>query len=300
MKSFTISNVLSFLRKDGQVVGFVGMEDTEIHEIANITALTDGCISWIKQKSFFTDDVRKSLREHKDVLLVAPFVIEEANTIITTEPKRTFFSILNAFVKVVKPIGIHPTATVESKQIGQRVAIGANCYIGPNVVIGDDVVIHHNVVIENKCTIGSHSEIFSGVTIGSEGYGYYKEGGVPIHEQHYRGVKIGSHVDIGANTCIDRGLLGDTVIGNYVKIDNLCQIAHNVVIEDNCLIIAGTILCGSSRVERNSYMAPGSILMNQKIVRHDSMIGLGSVVVRNVKPNKVMFGCPAKVLHDVE
>ncbi|MBP3819624.1 MAG: hypothetical protein J6H31_15130 [Butyrivibrio sp.] len=298
MKKIIIAEILEFLQCDGQDVDFIGDEKIVINEIANIKELTDNSISWIKKESFMTDDVKDSLLKHHDILIIAPFPVHNANTIITENPKHTFFSILNKFMARARQKGIHPTATIETTDVGKEVSIGANCYIGPDVKIGNNVIVHHNVVIECPCVIGDYTEIFSGVVIGTEGYGYYKDGDVPIREQHYKGVRIGSHVDIGANTCIDRGLLGDTIIANNVKIDNGCHIAHNVVIDDNCMVIAGTILCGSSILERNSYMAPGSILLNQKKVEHDAMVGLGSVVVRNVKANKMVFGCPAKVIHE--
>lgn len=300
MKSFTIKQVLDFLEHDGQTVDFVGDSSTLIDKIANIGDLDNNCISWIKKRSFLTAEVENLLLTHKNILIVAPFVVENANTIITDNPKRTFFSVLNEFVAIRHAAGIHPTATVETERIGNNVTIGANCYIGPDVVIGDDVFIHHNVVIECPCTIGEGTEIFSGVIIGTDGYGYYKEGDVPIRETHFMGVKIGKHVDIGANTCIDRGLLGDTYIGDNVKIDNLCLIGHNVKIDNNCMVIGGTILCGSATLEKNVYMAPGSILMNQATVKHDAVVGLGSVVMYGVKPGRVVFGYPAAVVNEVQ
>ena len=244
-----------------------------------------------------TKDVETSLASHKNILIVAPFVVENANTIVTEIPKRTFFSILNEFVVAKRAVGIHPTATVETEKIGSNVTIGANCYIGPDVVIGNDVTIHHNVVIEGTCSIGEGSEIFSGVVIGTEGFGYYyDENHVPVHEQHYMGVRIGKHVEIGANTCIDKGLLGDTVIEDNVKIDNLCQIAHNDIIHENVLITGGTLLGGSVDIGKDSYLAPGSIVLNQLKVEDEAYVGVGSVVIRNIKKGKRVFGVPASVM----
>jgi len=297
MKAFTIQQVLDYLKKDGQMVDFVGDVATVIKKIANIRELEDHCIAWIKKKSFLTEEVETALLQHKNVLIVAPFVVENANTIVTDNPKRTFFSILNEFVATKRAVGIHPTATVEAGQIGSNVTIGANCYIGPNVTIGDNVVIHHNVVIECPCTIGEGSEIFSGVVIGTEGYGYYyDEEHVPVHEQHYMGVRIGRNVDIGANTTVDRGLLGDTVIGDNVKIDDHCHIAHNDIIHENVLVIAGTVLCGSVEIGKDAYIAPGSIILNQVKVEDEAYVGVGSVVIRNIKKGKKVFGVPASVL----
>lgn len=297
MKAFTIQQALDFLQQDGQSIDFVGNAATVIEKIANIRELEDNCIAWIKKKSFLTEDVEAALSNHKNILIVAPFAVENANTIITKNPKRTFFSILNEFVSVKRTVGLHPTATVATDQIGNNVVIGANCYIGPDVVIGDNVIIHHNVVIECPCTIGEGSEIFSGVVIGTEGFGYYyDEENVPVREQHYMGVRIGKHVDIGANTTVDRGLLGDTVIGDNVKIDDHCHIAHNDLIHENALIIAGTILCGSVEIGKNAYLAPGCIILNQMKVEEEAYVGVGSVVIRNIKKGKKVFGVPAGVL----
>lgn len=297
MKEFTIQQVLDFLQKDGQTVDFVGNAATVINKIANIRELDDNCIAWIKKKSFLTEDIENALLSHKNVLIVAPFVVENANTIVTENPKRTFFSVLNEFVATKRIVCINPTATIETDKIGNNVTIGANCYIGPDVRIDDNVIIHHNVVIECPCTIGEGSEIFSGVVIGTEGYGYYyDEEHVPVREQHYMGVRIGKHVDIGANTTVDRGLLGDTVIGDNVKIDDHCHIAHNDIIHDNVLVIAGTVLCGSVEIGKDVYLAPGSIILNQLKVEDEAYVGVGSVVIRNIKKGKKVFGVPASVM----
>ncbi len=297
MKEFVVQQVLDFLIRDGQAVSFAGDATIKINKIANIRELKDNCIAWIKDESYFTNDIKLLLSQHKNILIVAPFALENANTIITENPKRAFFSILNEFVAIKRKIGIHPTAIIEAAQVGKNVTIGAHCYIGPDVVIGDDVIIHHNVVIECPCTIGKGTEIFSGVVIGADGGGYYYDDNhVPIREQHYMGVRIGDYVDIGANTCIDRGLLGDTVIGNNVKMDNHCHIAHNVIIHDNVLLIAGTILCGSVVIEKDVYLAPGSIVLNQMTVHENAYVGVGAVVINNVKKDKRVFGVPAKPL----
>lgn len=297
MKAFTIQQVIDFLAKDGQTVNFIGEAETSIHCMANIKDLVDNSIAWIKKRSFLTEEVEVALQTHKDILIVAPFPVANANTIITEEPKRTFFSILNEFFAVKRTDGIHATAVVETDKIGRNVSIGSNCYIGPEVEIGNNVTIHHNVVIECACTIGDGTEIFSGVVIGTEGFGYYYDDNkIPIHEQHYMGVRIGRHVDIGANTTIDRGLLGDTVIGDNVKIDTQCQIAHNNIIHDNVLITGGVVLGGSVEIGKNSYLAPGSIVLNQIKVQENAYIGVGSVVLTNIRKDKRVFGVPAKAI----
>lgn len=293
MKPFTIQAILGFLKKQGIKIDFAGEPETLIHTIANIKELENSCITWVKKASFLTEKVQGKLIQCQDVLIVAPFPIENANTIITENPKQIFFSILNEFCAIKRKQGIHPTAVIETGQLGEHVSIGAHCYIGPDVIIHDDVIIHHNVVIECPCEIGQGTEIFSGVVIGTDGYGYYKDGDIPVREPHYMGVKIGKYVDIGANTCIDRGLLGDTVIQDNVKIDNHCHIAHNDIIQENAMIVAGTILCGSVEIGCNAYIAPGAIVMNQAMIENDAYVGIGSLVLKKVREKKKVFGFPA-------
>ena len=110
--------------------------------------------------------------------------------------------------------------------------------------------------------------------------------------------KIGKNVEIGANTCIDRGTIDDTIIGNNVKIDNLCHIAHNVRLEDNVLVIALSLLGGSCIIKKDAYIAPCAAVMNQITIGENSLIGMGAVVTKNVEPNKVVAGVPAKVLRN--
>jgi len=115
---------------------------------------------------------------------------------------------------------------------------------------------------------------------------------------HYGGVVIGQNVEIGANTCIDRGTLDDTIIGNNVKIDNLCHIGHNCIIKDNSSIVALSMLGGSAIIEENSYIAPGVMIKNQLKIGENSLIGIGAVVIKDVEKNKVVAGVPAKVIRE--
>ena len=194
--------------------------------------------------------------------------------------------------------GIHPTAVVESNQIGKNVHIGCHTYIGKNVAIGDNVVIKNNVSIEGKVSIGDNTLIHSGVFIGLEGFGFFKnEKGNNTRVPHFGGVKIGHDVEIGANSCISRGTLDDTVIGNYVKFDNLSHVGHNVVIEDNCTIILST-LSGSVHIGENSYIGVRSVVKNQVTIGKNCLIGMAAAVTKDVEDNKVVAGVPAKVLRD--
>jgi UDP-3-O-[3-hydroxymyristoyl] glucosamine N-acyltransferase len=110
----------------------------------------------------------------------------------------------------------------------------------------------------------------------------------------YGGVSIGNRVEIGANTCVDRGTLNDTILEDDVKIDNLVHIAHNAIIKKRAYIIAGSIIQGSVTICEDAYIAPGAIIMNQKTVGRNSLIGMGAVVNKDVTENIVVTGYPAK------
>ncbi|MBR5316989.1 MAG: hypothetical protein IKU39_03745 [Lachnospiraceae bacterium] len=257
-------------------------------------------ITWAKNTSY----LKNIPDREKELLLIVTSNtaltddIKNGNYILCEDPKRVFFSILSKFWGIKQDAKIAVDAVVLSDEIGFNVSIGHGCYIGPNVTIGNDVIIGNHVSIECPTIIGDRSMIHSGTVIGTDGFGYYKNGDVYEKVPHFGGVKIGCDVEIGANTCIDRGTLDDTVIEDGVKIDNLCHIAHNVYIEKNSMIIACTLLGGSCKIEENGYIAPAATVKNQVVIGKNSLVGMGAVVTKNVEPYKVVAGIPAKVLRD--
>jgi UDP-3-O-[3-hydroxymyristoyl] glucosamine N-acyltransferase len=259
------------------------------------------CLTWIKNIDTYDFS---NLGADLELVLVTNFFdnkehLEKYNIIKCNNPKETFFEILNHFFVASKKPEIVLDSIVETQNIGKNVSIGHHCYICKDVIIGDNVIIKNNVIIECPVDIGDNTIIWSGAVIGTDGYGYYKKhDGINYKVPHFGGVKIGKNVEIGANTCIDRGTLADTTIGNNVKIDNLCHIAHNVRIEDNVMIIAMSMLAGSSTIQENAYIAPGALIINQKTIGKDAFVGLGAVVIDNVPSGKAVFGVPARIFRD--
>jgi UDP-3-O-[3-hydroxymyristoyl] glucosamine N-acyltransferase len=132
--------------------------------------------------------------------------------------------------------------------------------------------------------------------IGKEGFGFAKDGDRWLRIPHIRKVIIGDDVEIGSNCCIDRGCLTDTVIGNGVKIDNLCHIAHGVVIGDNTIITAGTIIAGSVTIGKNVWIAPNSTIKNGVTIGDNAFIGMASNVLKDVPAGETWCGNPARKL----
>ena len=296
-----LETILDFVCEQGQGYKYFGEENISVEGFCALSNLKRNCITWIKHlESFDLSTVDKEF----NILFVSntPDGIsapEGYNVLMCKDPKAVFFSILNRFWKKNQYVGVAPTAVVETTQIGKNVSIGHNCYISPDVVIGDDVVIEPNVSIINKAVIGDRVLIHAGARLGTDGYGYFADiNGLNRKVEHYGGIVIGADSEVGANTCIDRGTLDDTVIGRNVKIDNLCHIAHNVNIEDNSMIIALSMLGGSSHLMRGAYIAPGAMVINQATIGEDAYVGMGAVVVKDIPDNKVVAGVPAKILRD--
>ena len=217
------------------------------------------------------------------------------NYLIVEDPKRIFSKLVNIlFVHLPQP-GIHTTAVIDPEA-----EIGEDCYIGPLTYIGkssvgNNTIIHGNVHIYDNVNIGNNCTIHAGTVIGSEGFGYSKDlNGNAEKFPHIGGVEIGNNIEIGANTCIDRGALGNTVIHDGVKIDNLVHIAHNVIIHPNAFIIANAMLGGSTIIGEGVWIAPSASLKQQLHIGKNATVGIGSVVTKHIPSDEVWLGNPAK------
>jgi UDP-3-O-[3-hydroxymyristoyl] glucosamine N-acyltransferase len=182
-----------------------------------------------------------------------------------------------------------------SASIGNDVVIGPFSVIGAGVVIGAGSRIGSNCHIENTF-IGSNAKIGSSVTIGGTGFGFENDpvSGETLDFPHIGSVHIGNDVFIGSSTCIDRGSIGDTVIGSGTKIDNLVHIAHNVIVGENCRIIALTIVGGSVNIGDRSWISPGAAIRDWRNIGKDALVGIGAVVTKDVEAHTVVVGNPAK------
>lgn len=213
---------------------------------------------------------------------------------------------------------IHPTATIDSSaKIGEHAKIGANVYIGPNVTIGANAIIYPNVTVLDECTIGSNTVLWSGVivrerchignhciihpnaSIGADGFGFRPcpERGLAKIPQ-IGNVVIGNYVEIGANSCVDRGKFSSTIIGDGCKIDNLVQIAHNCNLGKFCIMSGASGLAGSVTLG-DGVIIGGSVSVKDHItIGAGAIIGAGSGVASDVEAGKTMLGYPAVEARD--
>jgi len=161
---------------------------------------------------------------------------------------------------------------------------------------GDNPQIHPTASINWPfVSIGRRVKIGPGARIGFDGFGYEKNEENGWEQFPHRGkVIIGDDVDIGANTCIDRGNLKDTIIGDGTKIDNLTHIAHNAVIGKNCIIVCLVCVAGSAQIGDNSWIAPGVIIRDGIKVGKNVTVGMGAIVTKDVRDNVTVIGNPAR------
>jgi len=197
-------------------------------------------------------------------------------------------------VKIARGVSVGPGAVIDDGvRIGEGTIIACGCKIGENSKLGKNCRLDSNVVIYHTCTIGNNVIIQANSTIGSTGFGYYFIDGSHKLIPHNGGVVIEDFVEIGANCCIDRGKFGNTVIGAGTKIDNLVQIAHNVVIGKCCLIAGQAGVAGSSK------LGDGVILAGQVGIADNIEIGDGAIagaksgILGNVASGGQVFGTPA-------
>jgi UDP-3-O-[3-hydroxymyristoyl] glucosamine N-acyltransferase len=186
---------------------------------------------------------------------------------------------------------------------GARVKIGKGSVLYPGVFLGDDVelgadcVLHANVVVREGCLIGDRVILHAGVVVGSDGFGYAGGGASRIKIPQTGIVVIEDDVEVGANTTIDRATLGKTVIRRGVKIDNLVQIAHNVVVGEDSVIAAQAGVAGSTRLGRNVTLAGQVGVVNHVEIGEGATIGPQSGIPKSVSPGAVLSGGIAAAPH---
>jgi len=215
--------------------------------------------------------------------------------------------------------GIHPTAIIAPGAqidptahvgphcvIGERVHLGARTvlqcgnFVGDDSRLGDDVNIFPNVTIYPRTKIGSRVRIHAGTVVGSDGYGYVLDNGVHRKVPQIGHVIIGDDVEIGANVTIDRAALGPTIIGKGTKIDNLVQIAHNVVIGEHCLLCGQVGIGGSSKLGNYVTVAGQCAIVEHAKIGDSATVSVQSCVFTDIADGEKVWGIPAQPDRDMK
>ena len=186
--------------------------------------------------------------------------------------------------------GVHPCARVDaSAEVAPSAAIGEGVAIGARTLVGPGAVVYADSTIGADCCIGPNA------VIGWVGLAYHRErSGRRLFFPHLASVRLGDGVDVGANACICRGMLSDTVIGAHAKIGSLVYVSHGVVVEENAWISAAGAIAGHSRIGAGALVGIGAVVVDNVAMAPDTLVGGGSVVTRDARAGEKLFGVPAR------
>ncbi len=309
MKSFTVQEVNSLV--NGELVGdckdqVIAPEQIEKAKEGHITFIGNSKYARLWENSnagvaIVYDTIKIEPEEGKAFIKVKNVDLAMALLLEAFEPEAPHFE-----------IDIHPTAVIgKTAKIGKGCKIGANSYIGKNVVLEDNVIIYPNVSIFDDTIIGSHTVIWSGtvirerseigshcifhtnVSIGVDGFGYRPSEQGLTKIIHIGNVVIGNYVEIGANSCVDRGKFSSTILGDGCKIDNLVQIGHNSVLGKFCIMAGNSGLAGSVTLGDGVIIGGSASIKDHTTIHSGAIVGAGSGVVSDVAAGKTVLGYPA-------
>lgn len=305
------------LKEIADLVGgeLVGDPSVAISGVAGIKEAGKGEITFLSNVKYipYLDQTRASaVITFKDTVSVNKPLIRTSN------PSQAFtkvVSVLRPFTGSRATGSIHPTAVVHpGAKLGQKVSVGpyavieegvnigeecileAHTFIGAGCRLGRQVHLYPMVTIREETEIGDRVIIHSGTVIGSDGFGYETIDGRHVKIPQTGTVLIEDDVEIGANVCIDRGRFQKTTIRRGVKIDNLVQIAHNVIIGENSLVISQAGISGSSELGKNVIVAGQAGIVGHVTLGDETIVGAGAGVTKSWPSKSVILGSPAKAI----
>jgi UDP-3-O-[3-hydroxymyristoyl] glucosamine N-acyltransferase len=298
----------------GDIVNGLGGElhgdaRTPIKRIAPLAAARSDEISFLAQARLSA----QLASSQAACVIVAPALqaaaLARGASILTPDPYAYYAALTRWWVqrhRATPPSGVHPSAVVAADAtvattaridalavvetgavVGDHAVVGPHCWVGANARIGAFTRLHARVSLAERCVIGERGIVHAGAAIGADGFGF-----APVGEGSERRwtkieqlgrVVIGDDVEIGANTCIDRGALGDTVIGDGVKLDNLIQIGHNVRIGAHTAIAGCTGVAGSTTIGAHCMIAGAANIIGHLSIADHVTISVATVVTRSIR-----------------
>jgi len=312
MKSFTIAQINDLL--EGELIGNTSQEITGPEELQKAKANHITFIGSIKYVSRWKDSK-------------ACAAIVNSNLEVEPGENRALIKVKNADLAMAKLLGvfepeppvfdteIHPTAVIhETAQLGKGCKVGANSYVGKDVILEEGVKLFPNVTILDQTTVGKNTIIWSGtvirerceigafcifhnnVSIGADGFGYRPsdDGRGLVKIPQIGTVIIGNDVEIGANSCVDRGKFSATIIGDNCKIDNQVQIAHNCIMGRSCIMAGHSGLAGSVTLGDGVIIGGSASIKDHTTIHSGVTVGAGSGVVGDIEAGKTVLGYPAQ------
>ena len=278
----TLKDIAQLLKAE-----FAGDENLAVTGINEIHVVEPGDIVFVDHPKYYD----KALQSAATTVIINNKVDcpEGKGLIFSDDPFRDFNFLINFF----SPFDFNTSIVSDSVEIGSNCQIHSTAVLGNNVKIGNNCIIHPNVTIGDNCIIGDHVIIQANAVIGGHAF-YYKNRGTHMERLNSGGrAIIEDFVEIGANSCVDKGVTGDTIIGKHTKIDNLVQVGHDTVVGEMCIIAAQVGIAGCSVIENNVTIwgqvgIPSDITIGEKAV-----ILAQSGITKSLEGGKTYFGSPA-------
>ncbi|WP_066257560.1 UDP-3-O-(3-hydroxymyristoyl)glucosamine N-acyltransferase [Hydrogenophaga flava] len=296
-------------RSLGDIVGALGGElvgnaSLQIARLAPLATARADELSFVAQARYAVQ-----IQTTEAGALIVPASLKDAassrGTCIVCEDPYLYFARLTQWWKAqhepaeeprVDPgARIHPSAVIGDRvsigpfavvgpgaRIGDGARIGPHCIVGRDAAIGEGTLLYAQVSVGDRCVVGQRCILHPGVVIGADGFGFAPHQGEWVKIEQLGAVRIGDEVEIGANTCIDRGALDDTVIGNGVKLDNLIQIGHNVRIGDHTAMAGCVGVAGTATIGAHCSVGGGAIVLGHLTLADRVNISAATVVTRSI------------------
>ncbi len=278
----TIADIVAQL--GGELVGDPALP---IARIATLEAATPDAIAFLANPRY-----RDQLQATQAAcVIVAPALRDPAAgrgaAIVTPDPYLYYARLSQWWVQRVRPAspaGVHPSAVVHpSAQVDPSASVGALACIGADATVGAATRIGARVVIGDACHIGQRCIVHPGAVIGADGFGFAPTQGRWEKIEQLGGVRIGNDVEIGANTCIDRGAIDDTVIEDGVKLDNLVQIGHNVRVGAHSAMAGCVGIAGSTRIGAHCTLGGGAIVLGHLELADHVHVSAATTITRSIR-----------------
>jgi UDP-3-O-[3-hydroxymyristoyl] glucosamine N-acyltransferase len=295
---FKLSDLTGFLRSEGFLTDDMSFHDVQLRGFSPITDPAPHTVTWFGE----TLPEKTPLGS---VIILCPndFHVPASSGgvfVPVTEPRRAFAKSMARFGRLdsTSSTGIATTARIaEDCLFGPDACVGEYSIIEAGVKIGASARIGDHVCIKSGTVIGHHCVIRSGVVIGGVGFGFCREpDGTWERFPHIGGVVIEDHVEIGANTVVDKSVLGKTVIGRGTKIDSLVYIAHNTSIGPENIVAAHAALAGGVSTGRGVWIGLAASIREGCHIGDDVYVGMGTVVVDSIEPRRKVVGVPGRVI----
>ncbi len=284
--------------------------DVHVERLSPIETATEGSLAFVSHARF----ARQVETTRASALILPPELAAKAGhiggRIITTDVYH-YFALLTQYWKrlvatdYVAPF-VHPSAVVsplaslgcgvrigplsvvgDHAVVGEHAQLGAHVVLGNHAEVGAHSLLHARVTVADRCVLGQRCIVHSGAVIGADGFGFAPYQGAWVKIEQLGSVRIGDDVEIGANTCIDRGALDDTVLGNGVKLDNLVQIGHNVKVGDHTAMAGCAGVAGSAVIGAHCTVGGGAVVLGHLKLADHVHISAASVVTRSLlKPGQ--------------